>query len=91
MQLRPHELETLTWTDYHRLGQGFHRRQVAEWERTRWLAAQLVNVQLAPDDRLSLRELLPLPSDPPPPAAKTPEPAERVIARLRALDPDKFS
>lgn len=38
-------------------------RQRQEWERTRWQAATLVNIQLKKKDRLKVNELLPLPWD----------------------------
>lgn len=38
-------------------------RQRQEWERTRWQAATLVNIQLKRQDRMKVTELLPLPWD----------------------------
>ncbi|MBK8706582.1 MAG: hypothetical protein IPN33_25435 [Saprospiraceae bacterium] len=38
-------------------------RQQQEWERTRWQATTLVNIQLKRGDRMKVTQLLPLPWD----------------------------
>ena len=91
------DLETLTWAEYFRLGEGFHRRHEAErdaaWERTRWQTWQLINIQLEKKDRLPHpKDLLYLPTDAPlaPVVVALPETKEEKLARARRLDPDKF-
>ena len=85
-------MESLTWAEYHRLGQAFQRRRNADWERTRWQTCWLINVQLQPEDRLTAEDLLRLPTDAPAEveAVGPPETPEEMMARIRLLDPDKF-
>jgi hypothetical protein len=62
--LQPAEFWDLTWSEFQRAARGYHRRQESEWQRTRWMTTQLINIQLKREDRITPAELLWLPSDP---------------------------
>lgn len=53
----------LTMVEYHYVAKGFLLRDEREWQRTRWLAALLVNIQLPKNSKVDPEDLIKLPSD----------------------------
>lgn len=76
----------LTMVEYHYVAKGFLLRDEREWQRTRWLATLLINIQLGKDKKVDPEDLIKLPSDslikvkkPTP----TREEFERAVAKYR--------
>lgn len=90
--IAPKALWRMSWREYLIRAAGYHQRQVLDWQRTRWLAAQVYNSQRTEKDAPVLpEELMWLPGDPPPPAPPTAEEYAEAEARLLVLDADLIS
>lgn len=78
----------LTWREYLILAAGFHRRQIRQWQHTRFIVAGFFNANRGQDDDpVQPTDVLWLPGDaeaPPPPAASLTE--AEYLAELDRLD-----
>jgi len=54
---------SLTFGEYHYIAKSYMFKDEREWQRTRTLAALLINVQLDKDKHITGEELIRLPSD----------------------------
>lgn len=61
MGISPSDLEDITPYEFGLLCEGYQKRQIEEWERVRFLAHKIIQVNVK--DPPSIYEILPLPGD----------------------------
>ena len=87
--LAPKAFWKMTWREYRLRADGFHRAEIRQMRRTRFVAAVLLNVNRGPDDApVAPEDVFYLPGDPPLLTAATAEDLDAELARVAALDPD---
>lgn len=75
------ELWQMTEYEFNLMRKGFQRKEMAEWERTRFIAWMVQAVQTTKP--LSITQVLPLPIDPDPSKIKKPTKLSKKVSKRR--------